>query len=124
MTAEAVLNPTAGADEHAPMLQFHRHGILFVISAPSGAWKSTLLNALRQTPDFIYSVSSTTRAPRKGEIPGEDYDFISETEFTQRLAAGEFLEHAHVHGHYYGTRRAAVLNHLNAGVDVQIDIDV
>src|SRR6187200_1487146 len=123
MITEALANP-ASADEHTPMLRFHRHGILFVISAPSGAGKSTLLNSVRQTPDFIYSVSCTTRAPRPGEIPGEDYHFISESEFTRRLAEGEFLEHAHVHGHYYGTRRAAVLEHLDAGVDVLIDIDV
>jgi len=55
--------------------QFGRHGILFVISAPSGAGKTTLVEALRQSPDFVYSVSCTTRAPRAGEIEGEDYQF-------------------------------------------------
>lgn len=104
--------------------QFHRLGILFVVSAPSGAGKSTLLNALRQTPDFVYSVSCTTRAPRPGEIDGEDYHFISEEEFRRRLANGEFLESAEVHGNFYGTLRATVIEHLRAGVDVLIDIDV
>src|SRR2546423_13489900 len=74
--------------------QFSRYGILFVVSAPSGAGKSTLCDALRQTPDFVYSVSCTTRAPRAGEIDGENYHFLSETDFRDRVAAGEFLEHA------------------------------
>lgn len=107
-----------------PSRQFYRQGILFVVSAPSGAGKSTLLNALRQTPDFVYSVSCTTRPPRPGEIDGEDYHFVSADEFQRRLAAGEFLEYALVHGNYYGTLRAQVIEHLNAGVDVLIDIDV
>ena len=104
--------------------QFRRLGILFVVSAPSGAGKSTLLNALRQTPDFVYSVSCTTRSPRPGEIDGEDYHFISEEEFRRRLEGGEFLESAEVHGNFYGTLRATVIEHLRAGVDVLIDIDV
>ncbi|HEY3898565.1 MAG TPA: guanylate kinase [Chthoniobacter sp.] len=104
--------------------QFRRLGILFVVSAPSGAGKSTLVNALRQTPDFVYSVSCTTRAPRLGETNGEDYQFLSMEEFRQRLAAGEFLEHAEVHGNYYGTLRSAVVEQLHSGVDVLIDIDV
>jgi guanylate kinase len=104
--------------------QFRRLGILFVVSAPSGAGKSTLVNALRQTPDFVYSVSCTTRAPRPGETNGEDYHFLSMEEFQRRLEAGEFLEHAHVHGNYYGTLRSAVVEQLHAGVDVLIDIDV
>ena len=104
--------------------QFRRSGILFVVSAPSGAGKSTLLNALRQTPDFVYSVSCTTRVPRPGEIDGEDYHFVTVEEFQRQLAAGEFLEHANVHGNYYGTLRGAVIEQLRAGVDVLIDIDV
>ncbi|MGA3172309.1 MAG: guanylate kinase [Chthoniobacteraceae bacterium] len=101
-----------------------RRGILFVVSAPSGAGKTTLCNALRQTPDFVYSVSCTTRAPRPGEIDGEDYTFLSKEEFERRVKAGEFLERATVHGHSYGTLRATVLNHLNQGVDVLLDIDI
>jgi guanylate kinase len=103
--------------------QFTRYGILFVISAPSGAGKTTLCAALRQSPDFVYSVSCTTRAPRAGEIAGEDYHFISEPEFRARVDAGEFLEYAEVHGDYYGTLRKPLLANLQNGVDVLIDID-
>lgn len=103
--------------------QFSRYGILFIVSAPSGAGKSTLCDALRQTPDFVYSVSCTTRAPRAGEIDGEDYHFISEADFLARVAAGEFLEHAAVHGKYYGTLRDPIVGNLHKGVDVLIDID-
>jgi guanylate kinase len=101
-----------------------RRGILFVVSAPSGAGKTTLCNALRQTRDFIYSVSCTTRSPRPGEIEGEDYYFISKEEFARRIEAGEFLEYATVHSHSYGTLRSTVVNHLNDGVDVLLDIDI
>lgn len=104
--------------------QFQRLGILFVVSAPSGAGKSTLLNTLRQTPDFVYSVSCTTRSPRPGEVDGEDYHFVTKEEFQRRLAAGDFLEYAEVHGNYYGTLRDVVISELRAGVDVLIEIDV
>jgi guanylate kinase len=103
--------------------QFSRYGILFVISAPSGAGKTTICDALRQTPDFVYSVSCTTRAPRAGEIEGEDYQFLSETEFQRRVAKGDFLEHARVHEHFYGTLRQPLMDNLKRGVDVLIDID-
>lgn len=108
----------------APTQPIPRRGILFVVSAPSGAGKTTLCNALRQTKDFVYSVSCTTRSPRPGEIDGEDYTFLTKAEFARRVEAGEFLEHATVHGHSYGTLRATVLNHLNQGVDVLLDIDI
>lgn len=103
---------------------FSRTGILFVVSAPSGAGKTTLTTALRQKPDFVYSVSCTTRAPRPGEVHGEDYYFLGEEEFRTRVAAGEFLEHAEVHGRFYGTLKQTVLEHLHTGVDVLIDIDI
>lgn len=99
-------------------------GILFVVSAPSGAGKTTLCDALRQTPDFVYSVSCTTRSPRAGEIEGEDYHFLSEADFMGRLQAGEFLEHAKVHNHYYGTLRKPLIANLQNGVDVLIDVDI
>ena len=102
---------------------FSRYGILFVISAPSGAGKTTICDALRQTPDFVYSVSCTTRPPRAGEINGEDYWFLSEEEFNARVSRGELLEHARVHNHLYGTPRQFVLENLKRGVDVLIDID-
>jgi guanylate kinase len=103
--------------------QFTRSGILFVVSAPSGAGKTTLCDALRQSPDFVYSVSCTTRAPRAGEIEGDDYFFISEPEFLARVAEGEFLEYAKVHEHYYGTLRKPIRNNLDEGIDVLIDVD-
>jgi guanylate kinase len=103
--------------------QFSRHGILFVISAPSGAGKTTLVEALRQTPKLFYSVSCTTRAPRAGEIDGEDYQFLSDKDFRARIEARDFLESARVHGDYYGTLRQPVLTNLKSGMDVLIDID-
>ncbi len=103
--------------------QFKRYGILFVISAPSGAGKTTIIDALRQTPDFVYSVSCTTRQPRAGEINGEDYHFISESAFSERVKRNELLEHARVHNYLYGTPRQFVIDHLKRGIDVLIDID-
>ncbi len=111
----------------APILagaQISRRGILFVVSAPSGAGKSTLLNALRPTADFLYSVSCTTRTPRAGEVDGEDYHFLSRDEFAQRIEAGDFIEHAEVHGNFYGTPRSNVLRNLEAGTDILVDIDI
>src|SRR3981081_2633332 len=72
---------------------FRRTGVLFVLSAPSGARKSALCSALRHKPDFVYAVSCTTRAPRSGEVQGEDYHFLSSEEFDRRVSAGEFLEY-------------------------------
>src|SRR5215471_9256051 len=103
--------------------RFSRSGILFVVSAPSGAGKTTLVEAIRQTPNLFYSVSCTTRAPRSGEIDGEHYRFLSDADFRARLKAGDFLEHAQVHGDFYGTLREPVLTNLKNGVDVLIDID-
>jgi guanylate kinase len=101
----------------------HRSGILFVLSAPSGAGKTTLTTSLRQKPDFVYAVSCTTRAPRAGEIDGEDYTFLGHEEFQARIAAREFLEYAEVHGQYYGTLKSPVRDNLSQGVDVLIDVD-
>jgi guanylate kinase len=101
-----------------------RLGILFVISAPSGAGKSTICSSLRQTPDTVYAVSCTTRPPRAGEIDGEDYHFMEPAEFEHRIAAGDFLEYARVHDHYYGTLRQTIVDHLREGIDVLVDIDV
>jgi guanylate kinase len=104
--------------------RFSRYGILFVISAPSGAGKTTLVDALRQTSEFVYSVSCTTRAARAGEVGGEDYRFLSNEEFNTHAKAGEFLEHATVHGHHYGTLLKPIVENLMNGIDVLIDIDI
>ena len=104
---------------------FRRQGILFVISAPSGTGKTTLCENLRATPDFIYSVSCTTRPPRPGEQDGVDYHFLSREDFLQRIDRGEMLEYALVHGNnYYGTLKATVKEALDHGTDVLLDIDV
>ena len=103
---------------------FRRQGILFVISAPSGTGKSTLCANLRATPDFIYSVSCTTRAPRPGEENGVDYHFLAKEKFEALIASGDMLEYATVHGNYYGTPKATVKEALEQGTDVLLDIDV
>src|ERR1700719_2488951 len=103
--------------------RFSRYGILFVLSAPSGAGKTTLVDALRRTSEFVYSVSCTTRPARAAEAEGQDYQFLTDPEFTARAKAGEFLEHAQVHGHHYGTLLRPIVEHLKSGRDVLIDID-
>jgi guanylate kinase len=102
----------------------NRSGILFLISAPSGGGKSTLLKLLSEKPDFTYSVSCTTRAPRPGEEDGRDYHFLSVAEFERRIAAGEFIEHAQVHGNFYGTLRRPILDSMDSGLDVMMDVDI
>ncbi|PAW68436.1 MAG: guanylate kinase [Verrucomicrobiia bacterium Tous-C5FEB] len=106
------------------MNNFTRSGILFVVSAPSGAGKTTLCTNVRQTPDLVYSVSCTTRPIRPGEVDGEDYFFLSKADFKKRMKAGEMLETATVYGQFYGTPKGPVLEHLAAGRDVLLDIDV
>jgi guanylate kinase len=103
--------------------KFSRHGILFVVSAPSGAGKTTLVERIRQTPNLFYSVSCTTRAPRAGEVDGQDYQFLSDEDFRERVVKRDFLEHAQVHGDHYGTLRGPVVTNLKSGKDVLIDID-
>ena len=105
------------------MKKFSRNGILFVVSAPSGAGKTTLVERIRQTPNLFYSVSCTTRPPRAGEIDGQDYRFLSERDFRERADKGDFLEHAQVHGDRYGTLREPIVTNLRSGKDVLIDID-
>src|ERR1051325_6937 len=104
-------------------MKFTRQGILFVISAPSGAGKTTVVQALRKTGRFFYSVSCTTRAPRTGEIDGEHYRFLSPGDFHARIGVGDFLEHAKVHEDLYGTLREPVLMSLKNGISVLIAID-
>lgn len=99
-------------------------GSLFIVAAPSGAGKSSLVNALlARVPGIRLSISCTTRAPRPGESEGEHYHFVDLERFRRGLAAGEFLEHAQVHGNHYGTPRSAVEPVLAAGEDVLLEID-
>lgn len=101
-----------------------REGILFILSAPSGAGKTTLRTMLQRTPDFVYSISCTTRQPRPGEVHGQDYFFLQKEEFESRVQKGDFLEHAAVFANHYGTLRETVLESLDRGVDVLLDIDI
>lgn len=99
--------------------------LLIVVSSPSGGGKTTLCDRLRaERPETVYSVSCTTRAPRGGEVDGREYHFLSPVEFERRVAAGDFLEHAVVHGNRYGTLRQTVVDALTAGRDVLMAIDV
>ncbi len=99
-------------------------GTLFVVAAPSGAGKSSLVNALlEQEPGVRLSISHTTRKPRPAESEGHHYHFIDRRQFERQVAAGEFLEHAEVHGNLYGTSRVVVEQVLAAGHDLVLEID-
>jgi guanylate kinase len=101
------------------------HGILFVVSSPSGGGKGTLIQrVLNKVPNLSYSVSFTTRAPRSGEVDGREYFFITPEEFEQMVAGNEFLEWAHVHGKLYGTARQQVVREIHAGRDIILEVDV
>ncbi len=102
-----------------------RQGLILVVCAPSGTGKSTLVQKLlNEFPRFEFSVSCTTRGPRRGEVDGVDYHFIDKETFLHKKDQGEFAEWAKVHGNYYGTPRGPVQNLLNQGKDVLFDIDV
>ena len=101
-----------------------KQGQLFIISAPSGAGKTSLLTQLcEQLPYLTISVSHTTRAARPGEVDGQHYHFVSIESFQQEIARGQFLEHAQVFDNYYGTARTTVDKLLQAGKDVILEID-
>lgn len=101
-----------------------RRGTLFVVSAPSGAGKTTLCREVRmRVGELAYSVSYTTRAPRPGEAAGTDFHFVSEDRFRELRDRGEFAEWAQVHGNYYATSAAAIDAALSKGRDVLLDID-
>ena len=101
-----------------------RQPLLFVISAPSGAGKTSLVRALlAEDGRLAVSVSHTTRPPRATDVDGRDYHFVSPAEFCTMRDAGDFLEHANVFGHAYGTSRQAVLDQVRRGQDVILEID-
>lgn len=101
-----------------------RRGLMFVLSSPSGAGKTTLSKRLLATdPGLTMSVSVTTRPPRPNEVDGRDYFFVSKSEYQRMVKAGELLEHAHVLGNDYGTPRGPVEKALKEGRDVLFDID-
>jgi guanylate kinase len=99
-------------------------GSMLMVVAPSGAGKSSLVNALlKQDASIGLSVSFTTRAPRPGEVNGREYNFLSEAEFLARKEAGDFLEWAKVHGNYYGTSKSWIESQMQNGKDVILEID-
>jgi guanylate kinase len=103
---------------------FKRRGILFIVSSPSGAGKSTISRILLEAePGLEMSVSATTREPRPGEVHGRDYHFVDLEDFKSMVAANQFLEWARVFGHRYGTPRVPVERALAEGRDVLFDID-
>lgn len=100
-------------------------GRLFVISAPSGAGKTTLLRGVMENIGKLkFSVSHTTRPPRKGEVDGVDYHFVTREQFLEMIDNNLFIEHAEVHGKLYGTSHASIAQQLEEGFDVVLDIDV
>lgn len=102
-----------------------RRGILFIISAPSGTGKTTLCKQLTSiVPGLWHSISYTTRKPRAGEEHGREYFFIGETEFQQMVDRNEFVEWARVYGHLYGTPRKTLIDQMEQGIDVLLEIDV
>ena len=107
-----------------------RRGELFILSAPSGTGKTTLIHSMLEGglaklgEDIVFSVSHTTRKPREGELDGRDYHFVDHSTFQEMLTRDEFLEWAEVHNHYYGTSNREVFPRLDQGIDVLMDIDV
>ena len=106
------------------MSEAKRRGLLLIVSGPAGSGKTTIINKLIESGDFVFSVSATTRAPRPGEVNGVDYFFITKEEFKDRIRLGEMLEYATYVDNYYGTPRRAVEDLLSEGKDVLLDIEV
>ena len=104
-------------------MSLKKDGIIVILSSPSGAGKTTLVNLILQKKKFINSVSHTTRKPRSNEIDGKHYFFISSEEFQNLIKNNEFLEYAKVFNNFYGTSKKPVLEHLEKGNNVIFDID-
>ena len=110
--------------ERNPLQEKRNRGRLFIVSAPSGAGKTTLCrNVVASLPHLKFSVSYTTRQPRPGETPDADYTFISRGTFQSMIDRGEFIEWAEVHGERYGTSRQRLHEMIRSGYDVILDID-
>jgi guanylate kinase len=119
------MDQTVGIPPTGPPQLPSRGEHIFIISAPSGAGKTTLCRAaLDRLPDLDYSVSYTTRLPRPGEVDGRDYVFISVAEFVEGIDAGRWAEWAQVHGNYYGTSADVLNRAVAAGRNILLDIDV
>jgi guanylate kinase len=115
------LPPSVTGNRQVP----ERRGILYIISAPSGAGKTTLCKqVVASVSGLWHSVSFTTRKPRPGEEHGREYFFIDENAFHDMVARNEFLEYAHVYSNWYGTPRKPLMDHMEQGVDVLLEIDV
>ena len=99
------------------------HGVMIILSSPSGAGKTTLVKMLSDIDNFEISISHTTRRPRPNEIYNEDYFFVSEDEFKRLIKNEEFLEYAKVFNNFYGTSRSPVINKLDKGKNILFDID-
>ncbi|OPJ61751.1 guanylate kinase [Clostridium oryzae] len=99
-------------------------GVLVVLSGPSGAGKGTICKALLEKEDFWLSVSATTRSPRNGEIDGKNYFFLTKDKFEEEIANNRFLEYAEVYGNYYGTPKEHVMEVIDSGRDVILEIDI
>ena len=111
--------------QHVSAQSSTRQGLLFVLSAPSGAGKDTVINALKQQGMNFYVVPSiTTRSPRPGESEGNPYHFVSQETFDRMVSQGELLEYANVHGNWYGQPRKLIRDNLSVGRDVLLKIDV
>ena len=100
------------------------HGLLIVLCGPSGVGKSTISRRLAEQSDVAYTVSATTRPKKEKDDEGKTYEHIAQNEFFRRLDGDEFLEYAHVYGHYYGTPKHPALDYLASGRDVLLEIDV
>jgi guanylate kinase len=122
-SAPATNSPPSPSEERQHIAE--RRGILFIISAPSGTGKTTLCKQLTASmPGLWHSVSYTTRKPRPGEEHGREYFFVEEKTFQAMIERNEFMEYAHVYGNWYGTPRKALMDKMEAGTDVLLEIDV
>ncbi len=124
MTSSMTTNhSSAGETDGRPIPD--RRGLLYIISAPSGAGKTTLCKQITASlPGLWHSVSFTTRKPRPGEVDGREYFFVDDTTFHDMVARNEFMEYAHVYGNWYGTPRKMLMEKMEHGVDVLLEIDV